>query len=73
MTSRHLNTKGVVLAFGVFDGVHIGHQAVIKCVVERARLLGIESVIITFDPHPAFWTSGSAPPMITTVKKKLEL
>ncbi len=73
MTFNHLSTKGVVLAFGVFDGVHIGHQAIIKRVVERARLLGVESVIITFDPHPALWTSGSAPPMITTTKKKLEI
>ncbi len=67
------DTKGVVLAFGVFDGIHIGHQAIIKRVVERAKFLGIQSVIITFDPHPALWTSGSAPPMITTIEKKLEI
>lgn len=73
MSFNHLSTKGVVLAFGVFDGVHIGHQAIIKRVVERARLLGVESVIITFDPHPALWTSGTAPPMITTTRKKLEI
>lgn len=73
MTFSRSDKKGVVLAFGVFDGVHIGHQAIIKRVVERAKLLGIESLIITFDPHPALWTSGIAPPIITTIEKKLEI
>lgn len=41
-----------VVTIGVFDGVHIGHRAIIKRTVERARRLGLKSVVLTFDPHP---------------------
>lgn len=64
---------GVVLTFGVFDGVHIAHQLVIGQVVSRAKTLGIEGVVISFDPHPALSISGSAPPALTTAAKKIEL
>jgi len=40
------------LALGVFDGVHVGHQAVIGLVVEAARKDGGIAVVVTFDPHP---------------------
>ncbi len=64
---------GTVLTFGVFDGVHIAHQIVIKCVVNRARSLGIDGVVISFDPHPALSISGKAPLAITTTAAKTEL
>lgn len=64
---------GVVLTFGVFDGVHMAHQLVIGQVVSRAKALGIEGVVISFDPHPALSISGSAPPALTTAAKKIEL
>jgi riboflavin kinase / FMN adenylyltransferase len=41
-----------VVTIGVFDGVHRGHQALISQVVARARVLGGESVVLTFHPHP---------------------
>ncbi len=65
--------KDVVISFGVFDGVHIGHQALIKRLLDRAKELNTESVILTFDPHPALSTKGQAPPSITTKEKKIEL
>lgn len=43
---------GVVLTIGVFDGVHLGHQALIRGVVERALELGCRPVVLTFHPHP---------------------
>ncbi len=43
---------GVVLTIGVFDGVHLGHQALIQRVVERARALKARAVVLTFHPHP---------------------
>ncbi|MGB9594923.1 MAG: bifunctional riboflavin kinase/FAD synthetase [Candidatus Poribacteria bacterium] len=67
------NQKGVAISFGVFDGVHIGHQALIRRLLDRAKKFGIESVILTFDPHPALATKGQAPPSITTIEKKIEL
>ena len=44
--------KKSVVTIGVFDGVHVGHQAVIKKTVNRARVAGAVSVVVTFDPHP---------------------
>jgi riboflavin kinase/FMN adenylyltransferase len=43
---------GSVAAIGVFDGVHRGHQKVIRRAVAEARRLGVVSVVVTFDPHP---------------------
>ena len=44
--------KKIFLAIGVFDGVHRGHQCLIKRVVARANHEGAMSVVMTFDPHP---------------------
>ena len=42
----------VVATIGAFDGIHRGHQLLIGQVTERARFLGVESLCVTFDPHP---------------------
>lgn len=65
--------RSTVLTFGVFDGVHIAHQKVIKLVVSRARERDLESVVLSFDPHPALSVTGEAPPSLTTVAMKVEL
>lgn len=44
--------KNTVLAIGVFDGVHIGHQKLIKAAVQKAKSLGAPAVVMTFSPHP---------------------
>ena len=44
--------KDPVVTIGTFDGVHIGHQEIIKRTNEAAKQIGGESVLITFDPHP---------------------
>lgn len=44
--------NGCVATIGNFDGVHIGHQEIIKRVVERARALGVPAAAVTFRPHP---------------------
>ena len=53
---RNLSTDffnaGCVMSIGNFDGMHLGHQAIINRVVENARQRGIRSVITTFEPHP---------------------
>ncbi|PSL51235.1 FMN adenylyltransferase /riboflavin kinase [Salsuginibacillus halophilus] len=41
-----------VMALGYFDGVHIGHQTVIRRAVEKAEAQGVEAVVMTFHPHP---------------------
>jgi riboflavin kinase/FMN adenylyltransferase len=63
-----------VATIGNFDGVHRGHQWVIAEVVARARSLGIKSIAITFDPHPArVLRPESTQPLITPLDEKLEL
>lgn len=47
-----INELPTILTLGAFDGVHIGHQHLISTVVQRARLLGCQSAVVTFDPHP---------------------
>lgn len=41
-----------MLTIGAFDGVHLGHRALIGTVVQRARAFGYQSAVLTFDPHP---------------------
>ncbi|MGI8824126.1 MAG: riboflavin biosynthesis protein RibF [Chloroflexota bacterium] len=44
--------RATVLTIGAFDGVHLGHQFLIRQVVERARRLEYDSMVVTFDPRP---------------------
>lgn len=49
---RVLQRKNPVLAIGIFDGLHLGHQYLIKQMIRRARTIGGTAVVMTFDPHP---------------------
>ena len=72
LTSADIATP-TVLTMGVFDGLHLGHQEIIKTVVSRARALNAASTIITFEPHPrAVLHPETAPPMLQTLEQKLE-
>jgi riboflavin kinase/FMN adenylyltransferase len=63
-----------VVTIGVFDGVHRGHQATIGHAVKRAKDLGVGSVVVTFDPHPAeVVRAGSHPAVLTEPARKAEL
>lgn len=63
-----------VVTIGVFDGVHRGHQATIGHAVRRARELGVRSVVVTFDPHPAeVVRPGSHPAVLSEPARKAEL
>ena len=50
--------EGAVYAIGNFDGIHIGHQSVIKRTLELARARRAPSAILTFEPHPADYFAG---------------
>jgi riboflavin kinase/FMN adenylyltransferase len=50
---EELNLNGSWLSIGTFDGVHLGHQAIIKELVNGANRDGLPSVVLTFFPHPA--------------------
>ena len=65
--------RPTVLTLGVFDGLHLGHQFIMRTVVERARELGAVPTVITFDPHPrAVLHPDSAPPLLQTLDQKVE-
>jgi len=69
-----LDDVASVATVGFFDGVHLGHQAVLARAVEAARERGIRSVAITFDRHPReVLTPGSEPRLLTTVERKASL
>jgi riboflavin kinase/FMN adenylyltransferase len=66
--------RNAVVAIGNFDGVHRGHAFIFQQAHERARSLDGEAVVLTFDPHPARVLAPTfAPPLITTLARKLEL
>ncbi|RJP22809.1 MAG: bifunctional riboflavin kinase/FAD synthetase [Candidatus Abyssobacteria bacterium SURF_5] len=66
--------KNACVTLGVFDGVHLGHQKIIRRVLEKARKYGGESCVVTFDPHPREVLSPhDAPNLLTTTDKKAQL
>jgi riboflavin kinase/FMN adenylyltransferase len=70
---RHPYPNAVV-AVGNFDGVHAGHQAIFRCVKEKAQSINGTSVAMTFDPHPVKILGGNgSPPLITVLEQKTEL
>jgi riboflavin kinase/FMN adenylyltransferase len=65
---------GRAVTIGAFDGVHLGHQAVLKLVHDLARVRELRATVLTFDRHPAeVVRPGSAPNLLTTLDQKLEL
>ncbi|MBA2622916.1 MAG: bifunctional riboflavin kinase/FAD synthetase [Chthoniobacterales bacterium] len=61
-------------AIGVFDGVHLGHQAVISTSARQARAAGGTPVVVTFDPHPAkVLRPSEAPHLLTATQHKIAL
>ncbi len=70
LRSRH---RGCVATIGNFDGVHLGHQAVLGQLAERGAELGLPTVIITFEPHPReFFARGAVPARLTRFREKLQ-
>ncbi len=68
------SSLAVAATIGVFDGVHLGHQEVFRCVRQVADRLGVASAVVTFDSHPAHVVRPqSAPRLLTTLDQKLEL
>jgi riboflavin kinase / FMN adenylyltransferase len=60
-----------VATIGVFDGVHRGHQALIRTVIERARQTGATPAVVTFDRHPLeVIAPGKEPQLITTLPQR---
>ena len=65
-----MGEKMNVIALGFFDGVHLGHQALLKCAVERAAELSMTPAVFTFDRSPKEYVSGVPVPLITAPEER---
>jgi riboflavin kinase/FMN adenylyltransferase len=66
--------RGTTVTVGSFDGVHLGHQAVLQEIARRAAAGGRASVLVTFEPHPLEVVNPqAAPPLLTTDAERREM
>ncbi|HMJ50051.1 MAG TPA: bifunctional riboflavin kinase/FAD synthetase, partial [Burkholderiales bacterium] len=76
LISRGIPDKGltpVALTIGNFDGMHIGHQAMLTRLAESAKSRRFVSCVLTFEPHPReFFSPSSAPARLSNLREKLE-
>ena len=68
-----MKTEKRIFALGFFDGVHLGHQALLRACAELAEELDCETAAITFACHPQSLFSKSIPPLITALDDRLQL
>ena len=73
--SNHFdNEQERCIAIGNFDGVHLGHKAVLKKCIEISRQQGLKSTVLTFEPHPrAFFNPSEPMQRLTLAKEKKQL
>ena len=72
---RHINQKysPSFLTIGNYDGIHLGHQAILKKLISESRSNNILSSVMTFEPHPReFFSPKLAPKRIISLREKLE-
>lgn len=73
---RHIPTnlqQPCALAIGNFDGMHLGHQALLAQLKQTAQAANLEVAVMTFEPHPReFFTPESAPARLCSMREKLE-
>jgi len=68
-----LCADGSVVCIGAFDGLHLGHQALVRHAVARAHALGVEAAALSFEPLPReFFAAASPPPRLGPVRAKFE-
>src|SRR5512145_1304210 len=70
---EEVNLQNSWLTVGVFDGVHRGHQQIIKQLTTGAHANGAPAVVLTFDPHPASVLSGHEIKCLTTPDERADL
>ncbi len=67
-------TSPTVLTIGNFDGLHLGHRAMLERLAVRGRELGATTTVMTFEPHPReLFTPDQAPARLTSLREKLQL
>ena len=64
------DSPGTVVTVGTFDGVHLGHRDVLTRIAERARDMALDSVLVTFNPHPLEVVNPAAAPLLLTMEQE---
>jgi len=65
---------GCVATIGNFDGIHLGHRAIIRQVINKAQALGVPSAVMVFEPQPReFFAPAEAPARLMTFREKVEI
>ncbi|MDQ5884755.1 MAG: riboflavin kinase / adenylyltransferase, partial [Pseudomonadota bacterium] len=65
-------SHGSVLTIGNFDGVHLGHQALLNELLKKSTLVGLPSIVVLFEPHPKeLFLKNLAPKRIYTLREKI--
>ncbi|MEZ4884449.1 MAG: bifunctional riboflavin kinase/FAD synthetase [Chitinophagales bacterium] len=74
---RNLNNlptfKNAVITIGTYDGVHIGHQSILKRINDLAKDIGGESILVTFHPHPRMIVNDKKVELLSTLEEKCDL
>ena len=68
-----MNHERRIFALGFFDGVHLGHQALLSECVRMAKAMDVETAAITFENHPQSLFSDRVPPLLTTLRDRFRL
>ena len=68
-----MNHEKRIFALGFFDGVHLGHQALLDECVRLARAMEVETAAITFESHPQSLFRSDVPPLLTTLQDRFRL
>ena len=66
-------SEATVIALGFFDGVHLGHGALLRKTAERARELGVTPAAFTFDRSPKEFVTGAPVPLLTSAAERAEI
>jgi len=65
---------GSVVCIGAFDGLHLGHRALVRHAVARARAMGVAAVAVAFEPLPReYFAQGEPPPRLTLARDKVAM
>lgn len=60
-----------MVAVGSFDGLHLGHRSILNALIKEARIMGVPSVVMTFEPHPRIITRNENVELLTVLEEKV--